>query len=469
MQLEESFRSALTSVLMARFADPLADARHDVYEAFVSLLEGLRIVDCIAAFGFPCVGEAEVKSAMESLCPQLRSDLEVLAKEGVAVPGVAEQMEGAHFCWNGRASLQTARDRALPMLTRMFDQVLLGCDKALLAEWQADKTPFPKLKPLFYPAVPWLLYPSAFVPPSTCGRASFGDDFDRFLPEDEEHRPWRDVSGLFVPYLAADAVLRRLDRKGVDLSRFSVNLGAANGACGWGSLYDPVNCLLADRSANASAILFEGASHNFGPLLEAYSYRKKVFLRLGYTTPSLAVRDVLAVMPATGVDLLKVDVDNCDSCFVDALVRAGTRPKVIHVELAAPLPPPLTARIHFRRPPGIPGRIRMCGSLSEFMRVSPGYRLLHVEYVNALLVRQDLFQLVAGPTRLTDEEKWRLGYFCHPLRTMSSWGEDMTFRKLGKDVSILADRAVPLRIRREFALALQAEEAEAQRYVILDG
>mmetsp|Transcript_68802 Transcript_68802/g.224126 ORF Transcript_68802/g.224126 Transcript_68802/m.224126 type:complete len:208 (+) Transcript_68802:980-1603(+) len=201
---------------------------------------------------------------------------------------------------------------------------------------------------------------------------------------------------------------------------------------------------------------------NFPGLLQAYGRRSNVHLRLGYTTPSLATRDVLAVMPPGGVDLLKVDVDNCDSCFVDALVHAGTRPKFIHVELTAPLPPPLQGRVHFTHKPGF----KMCGSLSEFMRVSPGYRLLHVEYVNAVLVREDLYAEVAGPTRLSDEEKWRLGYFCHPFRTLSTWGEDGHHRKQGREASLLADRAVPLRERRLFALQLFPGQAERQRYEI---
>ena len=40
----------------------------------------------------------------------------------------------------------------------------------------------------------------------------------------------------------------------------------------------------------------------------------------------------------------KVDVDNCDCCFVEDVLKAGIRPLLIHVEVHPLVPPPFVYR-----------------------------------------------------------------------------------------------------------------------------
>lgn len=89
------------------------------------------------------------------------------------------------------------------------------------------------------------------------------------------------------------------------------------------------------------------------------------------------------------------------------------------------------------------------GSLGAFIQaVRPRYKLLHVEFVNALFVRSDLNHIAdvgfpaAGQSNL---DRWRIGYYCHPLR--STWQhspESVLRRKHQIDTSIFGDPAFPL-------------------------
>ncbi|CAE8634615.1 unnamed protein product [Polarella glacialis] len=75
--------------------------------------------------------------------------------------------------------------------------------------------------------------------------------------------------------------------------------------------------------------------------------------------------------------------------------------------------------------------------------------LIQVEFLNAVFVRSDLVPLVdygflaAG---LGDEDRWLLGYFCHPLRSVwrhSHAVQDRRFRQF--DSAVLADPKISLR------------------------
>ena len=56
--------------------------------------------------------------------------------------------------------------------------------------------------------------------------------------------------------------------------------------------------------------------------------------------------------PRAFVRLGQVDVDNCDCCFVEELLRGGLRPWVVHAEVNSLVPPPIGAL----RPTGRAGR-----------------------------------------------------------------------------------------------------------------
>lgn len=51
-----------------------------------------------------------------------------------------------------------------------------------------------------------------------------------------------------------------------------------------------------------------------------------------------------------------------------------------------------------------------------------------------MLVREDLYQHLAGAAEMSDDDKWRLGWLCHPLRTLSDWSHSTIFRRLGKEL-----------------------------------
>lgn len=92
--------------------------------------------------------------------------------------------------------------------------------------------------------------------------------------------------------------------------------------------------------------------------------------------------------------------------------------------------------------------------------VRPRYRLLQVEVVNAILVREDLFPLVDegfASAGLADEERWRLGYFCHPLRTTWRHSPGSQIRRgLQVDTGRLGDPSLSLAARLQLAKEVQS-------------
>ncbi|CAK0790572.1 unnamed protein product [Prorocentrum cordatum] len=99
-----------------------------------------------------------------------------------------------------------------------------------------------------------LHYPSLFAPGAACDDAA---------PE---------PGGLEGPFDVARA-LRRIGRQ-VPLSRFAINLGAADGACGAGAEdwnADPANCLVEE---GYSAVVVEGDPRWHGPLRKKFGGRK---------------------------------------------------------------------------------------------------------------------------------------------------------------------------------------------------
>merc|ERR1719362_91578 len=153
-----------------------------------------------------------------------------------------------------------------------------------------------------------------------------------------------------------------------------VNLGARDGRCrNLGDVdylpglevADPANCL-AERGH--AGVMVEGDVAQFAGLRHALGRRfgrmarggrSRVELALGWVDPAGAARTVVQAIRRLRrhgraasrisnredhIDLLKVDVDNCDCCFVEALLASGLRPRLIHAEVHAFLPPPLAFR-----------------------------------------------------------------------------------------------------------------------------
>merc|ERR1719272_2664558 len=100
-------------------------------------------------------------------------------------------------------------------------------------------------------------------------------------------------------------------------------------------------------------------------------------------------------------DLLKVDVDNCDVCFVEAILLASLRPRMIHVEINTFVPPPIVFRpTEVDRNLGNPfqalrsevqkgfGNILPYTSLAAWVEVLEpfGYELIKVDSMDAVFV-----------------------------------------------------------------------------------
>eukprot|EP00405_Crypthecodinium_cohnii_P007986 CAMPEP_0206419612 /NCGR_PEP_ID=MMETSP0324_2-20121206/262_1 /ASSEMBLY_ACC=CAM_ASM_000836 /TAXON_ID=2866 /ORGANISM="Crypthecodinium cohnii, Strain Seligo" /LENGTH=161 /DNA_ID=CAMNT_0053883161 /DNA_START=66 /DNA_END=551 /DNA_ORIENTATION=- len=116
------------------------------------------------------------------------------------------------------------------------------------------------------------------------------------------------------------------------------------------------------------------------------------------------------------------------------------------VEIADP-PPPIVVRYPFHSGPE---SIHRLSSLSSYLEATRpfGYSLLHVEYMNAVLIRNDLAALIPDIKRHTDEEKWRIGYYCHPLRTMLRWSPSVALRRYKTfDSAIFGDPSIKLEER----------------------
>ncbi|CAK9027342.1 unnamed protein product [Durusdinium trenchii] len=243
-----------------------------------------------------------------------------------------------------------------------------------------------------------------------------------------------------------------------------INLGASNGGCrrllqspgpptrsNLFETQDPANCLL-NRSHRASGIFFEGNKKDYMELEKALGNRSD--LKLAEKTDpghfKTLVRNYVAQQDARGVAglerrakdplLLKVDVDNCDCCFLEVLLNdppegLRLRPAVIHVEVHPLVPPPIAYRplrysfgvgdslLEIGPEHGRRGHFLHC-SLTAFMELllPLGYHLAHLLFNDAIFIREPM-PSTSGKSlmeRLKSanlaERLWYGSFFCHPLR-----------------------------------------------------
>lgn len=226
-----------------------------------------------------------------------------------------------------------------------------------------------------------------------------------------------------------------------------INIGGGDGSCDFGAhvrdsvgrsfleASDPANCLM--LLGGRGGIIFEGNESFKDHLLEKFDGRSDIQLNFGRQSPSTLsalARDDFA-SKFTGVDedldLIKVDVDNCDCCFLEALLDAGFRPRMIHVEVNGVIPPPISFRPKSYNPDvtdpliemaveyGRRGYMVHC-SLSAFAELLEpfGYSLVALFFHDALFAHDALL-----PTLLTATDRdrslesfWYGGFYCHPLR-----------------------------------------------------
>lgn len=314
----------------------------------------------------------------------------------------------------------------------------------------------------------------------------FKTAFDRFGGEAFGDTTWVDVTNQRTRHLGMASLLEVLENGAPfrslhpgGLSGVVVNFGAGDGVCRSGHAVDPALCLIATGSGG---VVFE-ANKTLEPVL---------FQNLGHRQPDLVIV-AEAAEPATvsrrlaaalaerpgrpldhrEIDLIKIDVDGPDCELAAALVEAGWRPKAWHVEINPLFPPGVVVRprnlpasgtqsmgsAFSSHPPGAPeGEGRGGAARQEFFvgcslqalldTIGPDYALVHVEYENAVLVRQDLAEALRPWLDAYDNtEKWRIGYFCNPLARLrqphdtdeDSWFLRYDFRQWG-DPSLSASQ-----------------------------
>ena len=205
---------------------------------------------------------------------------------------------------------------------------------------------------------------------------------------------------------------------------------------------DPANCLL---RKGISGIFIEGNEENFMEFAE-FGIRENVKLMLQSADPRSVRSFVNASLESfkdQRLSLLKVDVDNCDCCFVEALVSEepyglSLRPDFIHVEFHPMIPPPIVYRplrftfgvgdslLEITREYGRKGHFLHC-SLAAFseLLIPLGYRLVHILWNDAVFAHSNVVQAHPDLSVLQNrwsfegnlaESLWFGSYFCHPLR-----------------------------------------------------
>lgn len=247
---------------------------------------------------------------------------------------------------------------------------------------------------------------------------------------DNNQQPWRDVTGHFVHHLSVPSLLNHLAAHGTALSKFVVNLGAADGGCRHGPHFDPANCLV--QQEQYAGLMVEG-NPSESTIVDRFSARSDIVVHRGQITPESLLHILDAATIPESPDLLKIDLDNGDVDFMEASL-SRIRPKLIHFEFSGIFPPPIIYRENFTnvRLPGtaiyqqralgaarsrsglFPG-----GSLSAFIASARhfGYGLVHVESINAVLVRMDLPGSKDLLSKHTVRDAWLSGWFCSPLRS----------------------------------------------------
>ncbi|CAE7893310.1 casA [Symbiodinium sp. KB8] len=258
------------------------------------------------------------------------------------------------------------------------------------------------------------------------------------VPCDTTHSLWR--------HLALLAPLQ------VNAEGWVVNVGAGDGSCAHGAArevfqdldvfkaVDPANCLL---HAGFQGILFEGDSEKAEHVRQVFAKREGIWVVGNTTNPFKVLKQVVAYRDSfdlrTQPLLLKVDVDNCDCCFVMALLERGLRPQHIHVEVNSFVPPPIFFRpvefdhsiqgdstLEIGPESSFRGHMVHCSLAAFAEQLEPfGYKLVQLYLHDAHFARQDVVQGdvgEAGTSRqlwyaIEDLElAWNAGFYCHPLR-----------------------------------------------------
>ena len=195
-------------------------------------------------------------------------------------------------------------------------------------------------------------------------------------------------------------ILLDLAEAKVELSFQVLNLGAMDGRCDGGPSTDPANCLLLQSVPDK---LFQNRSWG-GVVVEAappailYERFKKrsdvVIVPKGIFPENVSnVFDfgIGAPDPPHSLDLLKIDIDSFDCDVTSSILRVGplarNPPKLLYIDINPHIPPPFL----YRTTSASQSRIvpYQGSSLQCFLDAARNFKLMHVELLNAVLVRQE--------------------------------------------------------------------------------
>lgn len=146
-------------------------------------------------------------------------------------------------------------------------------------------------------------------------------------------------------------------------------------------------------------------------------------------------------------ELLKVDFDNCDCCFLEVLLQSGLRPLHLHVEVSSFIPPPLVYRptafgqsigdsmLELGMEHELRGHMMHCSLSAYAEMLQPlGYKLVRLILHDAIFAQETVVSSSEDPTlwrEITDmEAAWFGSFFCHPLRSALTIEMEYTSRFL---------------------------------------
>lgn len=205
------------------------------------------------------------------------------------------------------------------------------------------------------------------------------------------------------------AHLRKLTEKlGID-GGFVVDIGASDGlthSCTSGFL----------RDAAWSGLAIDSYAPAFSLLAFIFTEYDDVQLALSRVTP-LNIGPLLAGHDVPkNIDLLNLDIDSYDLSVMSAVLEADYRPKVMSMEIAETVPPPIYYSADFPSEGQRPGDGLMGCSLSASLEVVRpyGYRLESLQFNNAIFVREDVAGNVIEDKSAIDE--YEIGFRSHPGR-----------------------------------------------------
>ena len=193
-------------------------------------------------------------------------------------------------------------------------------------------------------------------------------------------------------------------------------LGGGDGACRVGHGLDPVNCFFPQGFGGvvfeANRSLEQALTDNLAQFAPGVQI---VLEAAAEETVSERLEEALSRRPfqvsKDEVDIIKVDVDGPDCHLVRGLSRAGWRPKIWHVEVNPLFPPGITVWPHgpslgsqttvnrqgdlssaFSRRGAVHEKQALVGCSVQALLDSAGpeYVFLHMEFENAVLLREDI-------------------------------------------------------------------------------